>query len=329
MMPRKLPLSFLLGACAALAACKPSVGQPPYLISQDTLLAVQGTPPEAKPGGKVTYSFLLASPTAGTVTDAHALWTMCQTPKPPSESNSVSSECARAPDAGAGSAGPVDGGANGADQDYTDAIPFKACQLFGPIAPPPVAGKPAERPRDPDSTGGYYQPVQVWLPDLASGPVSGFAFERISCGLANAPAAAITDYNSKYQPNNDPGIDHTDLVDGNGARLSLDAGPQAVPAGATVTVEATFVPGAAETYPYYDPTRQLLVDQQESLSMSWFVTDGTFAYSRTGVAAGDAATSTSNTWTAPAAPGTTVYPWLVLRDSRGGIAYKAFTLVTS
>jgi hypothetical protein len=317
MRPGKPSLLFLFGAL--LAACKPSVGQPPYLVTDYTLLAVQGTPPEAKPGADVSYSFLLASPT-GPVSDAEAWWDICQTPKPPSESNSVSSECASAPDAGAGAIG----------QTFAAAIPLKACQLFGPIAPPPVSGKPAVRPRDPDSTGGYYLPVQVWLPNLATGPLSGFAFERISCGLANAPSAVISDYNSKYQVNGNPGIDQTDLVLDDGARLSLDAGPQAVPVGSTVTLEATFAAGSAETFPYYDPTAETLVDQTESLHMSWFVTGGTFEHNRTGVGAGEAAVSTSNIWTAPAQPGTTVYLWLVLRDSRGGMDAKAYSiLVTS
>src|SRR5664279_3778814 len=194
------------------AACKPSVGQPLYLVADTTLLAVYGSPSEVKPNASVTYSFLVGSPT-GTVTDVSAFWDVCETPKPPSESNAVASACAAPPDTGAASVG----------QTFTAAVSSKACQLFGPIAPTPAPGQPAVRPRDPDSTGGYYLPVQVWLPNLPSGPAEGFAFERIACNLANAPASGITDFNSRYKANVAPDIDHTDIVDPSGT-TSFESG---------------------------------------------------------------------------------------------------------
>jgi len=64
------------------------------------------------------------------------------------------------------------------------------------------------------------------------------------------------------------------------------------------------------------------------LHLSWFVTGGTFEHDRTGVAAGDSSTSTSNRWTAPLQPGT-IYLWLVLRDSRGGVATKSYAIVVA
>jgi hypothetical protein len=309
--------SFVVGS----VACKPSVGQPPYLVTDTTLLAVYGSPSEVKPNASVTYSFLLGSP-AGTVTDASAFWDVCETPKPPSESNAVASACAQPPDAGATSAG----------QTFTAAMPSKACQLFGPIAPTPAPGQPAVRPRDPDSTGGYYLPVQLWLPNLPSGPAEGFGFERISCNLANAPASAITDFNGRYQPNAAPGIDHTEVVDASGTR-PFESGDGTVKtvnvgAGASVQIEAALVPGSAETFAYYDATTETVVDQQESLHLSWFVTGGTFEHDRTGIAAGDLSTSTSNRWTAPLQPGT-IYLWLVLRDSRGGVATKSYAIAVA
>jgi hypothetical protein len=310
------PLLLALAGGAALLGCKPSVGLPPYLVTSDTLLAVRGEPAEARPGESVTYSFLLASPSVGTVGDADALWDVCLTPKPPAESNAVSSACTGVPDAGVTTSG----------QTFDAPVPIKACQLFGPIAPPPANGQPAVRPRDPDSTGGYYLPVQVLFPSLATGALSGFAMERITCGLASAPASAIGDYNSKYQPNQDPAIDHTDLLlDAVGNSLRLDDGPRSVTAGSIVSVVASFVPGSAETFPVYDPQSEALVDQQESLHMSWFVTGGTFEHDRTGVAAGEDAISTSNQWTAPTQPGA-YFLWLVLRDSRGGTDYKSYQI---
>jgi len=304
----------VLAGCLLLAACKPSVGQPPYLVTDDTLLAVLGDPAEAKPGANVSYSFLLASP-GGTVSDANAAWDVCTTPKPPSVSNAVSSACTETPDPASTTPG----------QAFAAAIPSKACSLFGPIAPQAEAGKPAVRPRDPDSTGGYYVPVRVSLNASTGELLSGFAFERIQCNLASAPALVIQQYNNEYLPNGAPRIAHADLVDADGTRLSLDAGPPSVAAGSVQSIEATFADGSAETFPVYDPSSESLVTQQESLHMSWFITDGTFEHDRTGVAASDIAASTSNRWTAPAKAGT-VFLWLVLRDSRGGADYKGYQI---
>lgn len=304
----------VLAGCLLLAACKPSVGQPPYLVTDHTLLAVLADPPEAKPGANVTYSFLLASP-GGTVSGAEAVWDVCTTPKPPSDSNALSSACTETPDPAVTTPG----------QTFAAEIPSKACSLFGPIAPQPEAGKPAVRPRDPDSTGGYYLPVRVSL-NAADGEVlSGFAFERIQCNLASAPTVAIQQYNSQYLPNHAPGIANVDLVDAAGTRLPLNAGPQSVAAGSVETIEATFADGSAESFPVYDPSSETLVTQQESLHMSWFVTGGTFQHDRTGVASNETAASTSNRLTAPLQPGT-VFLWLVLRDSRGGADYKSYQI---
>lgn len=295
-----------------LAACKPSVGQPPSLISDDTLLAVRGEPAEVSPGRPVTYSFLLASP-AGTVGDAQALWDICQTPKPPSESNAVASACTGAPDAGVASVG----------QTFSAPVPSKACQLFGPIAPPQAAGQPAVRPRDPDSTGGYYLPVQVWLPGVGSSPASGFAMERITCNLANAASTVSADFSSRYQANQDPAIDHVDLTDAGGNRLALDAGPPSLSAGAVVSLELVLAEGALETFPVYDVEKEVLVDQQETVQVSWFISGGSVSHDRTTVDA--TLLSSDNTWTLPSAAGT-YFLWLVARDARGGTDWRSYSV---
>jgi hypothetical protein len=305
----------LVAIGAALATCKPDVGQPAYLVTDYALLAVRAEPAEVKPGATVTYSFLLASPN-GTVQDTEAMWNVCLIPKPPSESNAVSSACSGFPDAGAVTVAST----------FTTPVPSKVCQLFGPIAPPVMADKPPVRPRDPDSTGGYYLPVQVQVPGLATGMLSGFAFERIMCSLANAPSNVIAEYNKQYQANNDPVIDHADLVDASLGRLPLDFGPLSVAAGSSFTIEAAFAADSAEIFPIFDRASESLVDQQESLSMSWFVTGGTLEHDRTGIAAGKVATTTSNLWKSPTQPGE-VYLWLVLRDSRGGTTYRSYQML--
>jgi hypothetical protein len=44
------------------------------------------------------------------------------------------------------------------------------------------------------------------------------------------------------------------------------------------------------------------------------------------VAGTETATSTSNTWKAPDTAVTMVHLWLVLRDSRGGTAFKSYSI---
>lgn len=305
--------SFLaVASCVALVACKPSVGQAPSLITDYTLLAVRGEPPEARPGSNVTYSFLLASP-QGTVDTAEAVWDICQTPKPPSESNSVASACTGAPDAGVGIAG----------QTFTAPMPTQACRLFGPIAPPPVPGQAAVRPRDPDTTGGFYLPVQVWLPNTTAGAISGFAMERITCNLANASRDIVGRYNNEYTANQDPRIDRADVVDasGNGAELSLT--PVPVSANATINLEVVVADGSSEVFPVYDQEAMTLVDQAETLRVSWFASGGSFEHDRTTVESGTL--SSGNRWTCPGVPGI-YWVWLVLRDSRGGTDFKSYAV---
>ena len=305
-----LPAVVLAGSIAL--GCKPEVGQAPSLITDYALLAVKGDPAEAKPGEDVVYSFLLASP-AGTVTDATAGWDVCETPKPPAENNSVASACNP----------PEPGTATG--QTFSAPVLSKACMLFGPIAPPVATGQPAIRPRDPDSTGGYYLPVRVKFPDLATGSLTGFAFERISCNLANAATDIVAEYTKRYRSNNHPGIAATDVVRADGSSFNLDSGSPTIAPGESVVFQATFADGSAETFPVLNQSGDALADQTEDLYMSWFATSGSFEHDRTGVAGTQTATSTSNAWRAPgtAMP---VYLWLVLRDSRGGTAFRSYSI---
>lgn len=309
---KQLLFTAVLAGTTALG-CKPEVGQAPSLITDYALLAVKGDPAEAKPDENVVYSFLLASP-AGTVTDATAGWDVCETPKPPAENSSVASACNP----------PEPGAATG--QTFAAPVLTKACMLFGPIAPPVATGQPAIRPRDPDSTGGYYLPVRVKFPDLATGSLTGFAFERISCNLANAATDIVDQYTKRYVPNNHPGIAATDVSRADGSSFNLDSGSPTIAPGESVVFQATFADGSAEAFPVLNQSGDALVDQTEDLYMSWFATSGSFAHDRTGVAGTETATSTSNTWKAPDTAVTMVYLWLVLRDSRGGVAFRSYSI---
>ena len=75
----------------------------------------------------------------------------------------------------------------------------------------------------------------------------------------------------------------------------------------------------------YDPQREALMEKRESLRVSWYATGGDFASDSTGRTEEETETFTDNIWTAPATPGQ-VSLWLVLRDSRGGVDFKALQL---
>jgi len=302
--------AYLFPISLALFGCKPDLGDPPYLIKGRSILAIKSEPAESVPGAPVAYSFLLASP-EGTVLDSNAGWDICLSPKPPAESNSVAKQCNP----------PVAGAVPG--QTFEAPVPTDACKLFGPIAPPPEPGKPAIRPRDPDSTGGYYLPVRVRVEDAVERPLVGFAFERISCGLANAPAPVMQQFKAEYQPNNNPSLNGVDAVFADGSRLSLDTSEVGIALGSTVVFEAQFSALSQESYPVYDGRSESLVPTRESLHFSWFVTSGEFEHDRTGVEESAMDNTSSNSWTADATAGP-VHLWVVMRDSRGGTDFRAY-----
>jgi hypothetical protein len=307
----------LPAALALVSACKPNVGRAPSLVVGPEVLAVRGVPAEAKPGDPVTYDLLVAS-LDGTVTDPVANWDVCTTPKPPAESNSVAAACVDAPP----------GDAQGAT--FSAAVPLDACTLFGPIAPPPQQNQPPSRPRDPDSTGGYYLPVRAVVSGLTSGALTTFALERIACNLVGASALVIQEYNARYQPNANPTIAQLAVLAPDAAPVILTSEPSSLPADAKVALQATFAPASAETYAAFNPDTQVLVDRRESLSLAWFASAGEFEHDRTGRAETDVETTSDNTWTAPSAgEPMLVHLWLVLRDSRGGVDFASYQVTVT
>jgi hypothetical protein len=188
-----------------------------------------------------------------------------------------------------------------------------ACMQFGPDTPLVMPGQPMLRPRDPDITGGYYQPMLVSV-----GDTTAFGLERITCNLANAPVDLAIEFRMRYKANTNPVLQPLAARIG-GQPAALDA----IPRGATVELEAGWSPESVETYPVFDIPTQSLIDHHESMRVSWFATGGSFANDRTGRDENDPATSTTNTWTAPDAAGT-VHLWIVLRDSRGGVDFASY-----
>lgn len=281
---------------AAVGACDAELPQQTSRIDAPRVIAVIATPAEAAPGAAVDYAAIVAAPD-GPVTAPALTWSYCTAPKPPTEDNIVPAACVDDPAAlVAISAGPT----------ATTALPTAACRTYGPDL-----GTTGARPRDPDPSGGYYQPVRV---ELAGAPLT-FGLHRLACNLADAPPAIVRDFRDRYRANTHPTL----------ASLALADGAATVAPGATATLVATWPADAAEPYVVYDRALVAVVDRREALRVGWFATDGALAADATGVGADDRATATTVTWTAPTAPGP-VHLWAVLHDDRGGVASATLTL---
>ena len=307
---RAAPALLLLGSVFALggvSGCRPEIDAPLSLVTDVRILAVQAEPAEAAPGEAVSYQALVASP-AGTVAGASIAWAFCTLPKPPGENNVVDPACLTEGLAPAGPTGP----------SLVAATPAAGCALFGPAAPPPA------RPRDPDATGGYYQPLRATLDQG-----SAIFLSRITCELAQASAQVAAEFRARYRQNRNPRLVPASLraaAPGPGPveawqPVALDR----LPAGQRIRFEIDWQADAAETYPVFDPLTQSLVDHRETLRVSWFATAGAFTAERTGRGEEDTALSSDNVWLAPAGPGP-VDLWVVLRDARGGSDFASYTL---
>lgn len=273
-----------------LLACRPDFGLPASLVASQRILAVRAVPAEASPGSPIQLQALAVSP-AGTDGAPQLQWAFCGSPRPATDNNVAPADCM------GGAVRPLAG--------PSAVLPTDACLLYGPDTPPQVPGQPPFRARDPDVTGGYYQPLRV----LYAGEAT-IALPRILCNLGQAPGEVARSYRERYQPNANPVL------------RGVDAPPQAR-AGQKVTLTARWDPQDAESFLVYDVASQSLREQREALRVSWFATAGKFEHDTTGRGAGEIETSTDVVWEAPLNAGA-VHLWAVLRDSRGGVDFRAF-----
>jgi hypothetical protein len=297
--------------------CKPDLGSAASLVVGPRVLAVRGTPAEAAPGSAVAFDVLAVGPD-GTIIDPPLAWSFCHTPKPPAEANAVSRDCLDAPD----EAGPA--------PTFMTILPGDGCMTFGPQPPPVQPGQPQIRPRDPDVTGGFYQPLRVRL-EAAGETDTAFELERIACMLANAPIDVTRTYNLTYTANQNPMIERVTLDPDAAATPLIGAGAAtggAVPPGATVTLEVGWPAAVPESYPVWELASRTLVTHRESLRVSWFASAGSFPKDTTGRGEEESELYARNDWTAPA-DATDVHFWVVLRDSRGGVDFQTFELAVS
>jgi hypothetical protein len=280
------------------AGCKPDFGTPSSLVTEKRVLAVKNDPAEVRPGVPVTLTPLVVSPD-GTEQQPSIDWALCMTPKPLDENNVVAAACL------------ADGVMElGVGPTEMTPVPLTACQLFGPDPPPVMPGMPPLRPRDPDVSGGYYQPIRA-----TEDGVIAFNLTRVTCNLAQAGADIAVQFAKEYTANTNPSLTALDSTED----------ITAIPPGTTTTFTVGWPDAAAETYPVYDVASQTIVMHRESLRVSWFASDGSFVHEHTGVGEDETDTTTSNDWTAPTAPGV-VHLWVVLRDSRGGMDFASYDL---
>lgn len=286
--------------------CVPEVGPPASVLVAPRVLAVRVEPAEVAPGDAARLNLYVAEPGGGLSLPSdsalrRAQWALCLTPKPPVDNNFVSERCLI--EDSASSVLSVRG------PQVEVPIPPEACALFGPQTPPTPAGQPPARPREPDATGGYYQPVRVRVAELGLAAIAGI---RIRCGLPYASPEIAAAYRNQYIPNRNPEISSLSASSGD-SPLTLAS----LPAGAQLTLRLLPQAGSAEPFILFSPATQTLIAQQEALRVSWFADKGRFnlAATMSEVAGG----AIANEWTAPAAPGP-VLLYAVLRDSRGGVA---------
>jgi hypothetical protein len=293
-------------------ACKPDLGAPPSLIEGPRILAVRGVPAEAPEGSDVTYD-MLAVDVTGRIASPAVTWAVCGERKPPAETNAVSAACldlTKVPD----QAGPA--------PTFTAPMLSDACKKFGP-QPDVDENKVPVRPHDPDVTGGFYQPVRAGL-DLGGFTAIAFAMERIKCRLANAPSDVAAMVNAS-PPNKNPALARLTL-DPDGTPVDLveagqpPAAPVTVSPSSPFALELAWTADTPETFPVWNAATEMLEMHREALSVSWYVTGGTFDHDRTGRDEDEADQPTRNVWLAPATPGI-VHLWVVLRDSRGGVDF--------
>jgi hypothetical protein len=329
-------------------ACKPNLDETVSLITETRVLGVQATPAEGAPSANVTFTALVVDEN-GPIASPPITWDFCNARNPLANLGPVSPECLQPDDANLVSLG--------VGPQAAGTIPAIACRQFGPEVPEVMGNETPGRPVDPDATGGYYQPVSLFIP-TSSGMTSALYATRISCGLAEGSSDVANDYLARYHLNANPAVASLVMVNAGGAPLAMDPGGagNATAVGQSVALEMAWatcplsdtcgdgICGAdeslascpadcttpqgcsgAERYVSFDLTSQGLVDTREGMHVSWFATGGSFGLDRTGTNGSDTTTTSDNTWQAPGSPGT-VHLWVVLHDDRGGIGWGAYTL---
>ena len=272
-----IPLLFSMLACA-----QPLVDEP-WRITAPRVIGVVVEPAEIDPGGSVSLRAVVAAP-GGPVDDAQLRWARCDEQRPFSQNEAITLTCLER-------VSTAEFGSTAAQV----AIPANACAVFGPDV-----ARAGDRPRDPDATGGYYQPVGLELEGQRS-----FVFVRLRCDPANVSYATAQAFRLAAKPNTNPSFSLTARVNGEAIDWS------SLPSGAEIELGADWSASPEEAFPYVDPSTFELRTQVERYDVSWFVTEGAVGHARSSVGQGR--------WALPSTRGEATL-WAVLRDNRGGSA---------
>ena|SRR5262252_8597711 len=325
-------------------ACQPEFAERSSAVTGLRVLAIEGDPAEVPPRAMAPtmHYHALVVDAAGPRDDVALDWAFCTEPRPVNELNDVSQACLQRQ---ADWLLPLAGSSSTA----SGPLPANGCRQFGPNPPEPKDGGMLGRPADPDSTGGYYQPVRVLSADGLA--LQAVGQTRLHCDLAGATADVLREFSLRYRDNANPAIDG--LFADSWDQMVPPDGPGVSPWVVTVGSTQHFgvhwamcdpnVPcppdvdttgecpepepcTGAESYVLYDLQSRQLVERREAMRLSWFATAGSFTNDSTGRTAEEyPAVDTGNDWTAPTTPGE-VHLWIVLRDSRGGVAWNAYRI---
>lgn len=341
-MPRPSRLRYLPLAVLALelSACLPDFDEDLSRLTAPRLLAVRSIPAEAKPSAPTKLEALIAVPDGEPTPVVN--FGVCLARKPLTQLGPINQDCLepRAPETALVPLGSGD--------SVATTVPEDACRLFGPLQPPPEAGKPSGRPVDPDVTGGFYQPFVARLGDSVSvGSV------RLDCDLSGVGRDDAVKYRQEYRPNENPLLAEVSREGGGaldeavtaqvsaGSELSLDASWEPCPDVSTCgdgfctanedqsscAEDCTTPHGCtgAEPYVWYDAERRAVSPRQEGIAVAWYTSRGHFEDEQTGLSETETLNlhQTRNTWLVGSEPGPATL-WLVIRDTRGGQSWKSF-----
>ncbi len=339
----------LVATLTLAPGCVPEFEDDLSLVTERKVLAVRAEPAEVPPGGQTRLSVLVAAPVGEDSGAEELSWALCVARKPLTELGPVLQECVT--DFGTESAAlePL-----GSGSEVDAEVGGNACSQFGPVAPVGESGQSSGRPVDPDTTGGYYQPVLVGDDEVT---LSGI---RISCSAVGIRGDQTIAYNRSYRPNENPELTRLVVADKkerevperqSGERLSVKVGetlelraewpecPEQPVCGdgmctsgedqVSCAADCRTAPKGctgAESYVWINPETRLVAPRREGLTLAWYGTAGSFENHQTGRTEADKdGTDTHNRWTAPKVPGL-VRLWTVLRDDRGGTSFREYEL---
>lgn len=290
---RALLLLPLLGGCVINGDKYPRPRDlaPTWLVDRTRILAIQAEPPEARPGDLVGFSALLAQP-PGAEEDYVTLWIAC----PPTEDLACSTDF------------------SGVDLTTTDPYAFADLGIIG-IEPglPPMYIVPADTLdalTDAERLEGLQLTIQTTaLP--AELLEDEEALEELDFSVVEAAYKRLI-VSEATTPNHNPAL----------ARYTVDGVD--VPEGALVHLdpEQTYEVGvelpesAIEDYVFVN-SEGVAEDRVEEPYVSWFSTGGEMLETVTLYPYLEAS------WTAPAESGATGVWYAVIRDRRGGMAWRS------